>query len=432
LAGRLKSHCNVIAGFFNISARDVSPQAHLYVAGLLTRCPRKNVERICEEMPGAKFENVQYFLSESPWKCAPLWKWVASRASKSMDGGADSMLLIDESCFTKKGVKSAGVARQYNGRLGKVDNCQVGVFSALSHGERSVLTGARLYLPEEWVKNPDRCQEAGIPLEERKFRTKPQLAWELIEQADADGIPFDWVGMDAVYGRDQSLLLRIAGMGKKFVADVNHDQLVWISEPQSQERPVKVSADGAVRVDTLWKAGNSDARKVKLRDGENGRVRIRFWAQRVWIWPSTSEIPIAVWLAVTERADGTVKYSLTNAAETTEWTELARRQGQRYFVERAFEDGKSELGMGEYQARRWLAWHHHMVLVAVAMVFALEERELLKADAPMLSVRDIVDLIAWYFEKGRTDKDVETAIRIRHRRREKAMKSKMRRKSGTF
>lgn len=163
-----------------------------------------------------------------------------------------------------------------------------------------------------------------------------------------------------------------------------------------------------------------------LRDGENGRVNVRFWSQRVWIWPGTSEIPVEVWLCVTERADGAVKYSLCNADDGTSQEELAKRQGQRYFVERAFEDGKSQLGMGQYQARRWLAWVHHMVLVGLAMVFTLEEREMLKEDRPLMSVRDVVELIAWYFEKDRTGAEVEAAIRARHKRREQAMRSKRR------
>lgn len=416
----------MIAHFFEVARRNVSEHAHQYVAGLLTRCPRKNVERLCESLPGTKFENLQYFLSESPWESAPLWKWIGLRATEILGGGDDNMLLLDESCFTKKGDKSAGVKRQYNGRLGKVDNCQVGVFSALTHGTRVVLTGARLYLPEEWVEDPDRCKAAAIPESERRFRTKPELAWELVEQADTDGVQFDWVGMDSIYGRDQALLLKISGMGKKFVADVNHDQLVWAQEPKGFERPKGVGESGAQEVEALWKKGQKAATRFVLRDGENGRVKIRFWSQRVWIWPGTSEIPLGVWLCVTERTDGSVKYSLCNADEETSQEELAKRQGQRYFVERAFEDGKSQLGMGQYQARRWLAWVHHMVLVGLAMVFALEERELVKSDRPLMSVRDVVDLIAWYFEKDRTGAEVEEAIRARHKRREQAMRSKRR------
>jgi len=222
----------VIAQFFTNDHGDLSPQARTYIAGLLTRCPRKNMERIAEELPGTVFQNLQYFISESRWECSPLWKWIGERAAKLLGGGSENMLLIDESGFTKKGVKSAGVGRQYNGRLGKVDNCQVGVFSALSHGIRATLTGARLYLPEQWTEDGDRCEEAKIRACERGFRTKPGLAWELIEQAEKDGIPFGWVGMDAVYGRDQSLLLKISGMGRKFVADVNHDQKVWPTQPE--------------------------------------------------------------------------------------------------------------------------------------------------------------------------------------------------------
>lgn len=131
-------------------------------------------------------------------------------------------------------------------------------------------------------------------------------------------------------------------------------------------------------------------------------------------------------MCVAERADGTVKYSLCNADEETNQEKLARWQGQRYFVERAFEDGKSQLGMGEYQVRLWLAWETHMVLVGLAMVFALEERQMVKCDRPSMSVRDVVDLIAWYFEKSRTGAEVEEAIRARHKRREQTMRSKRR------
>jgi SRSO17 transposase len=282
----------VIAQFFTTDHVDLSPQARTYIAGLLTRCPRKNMERMAEEIPGAVFQNLQYFISASRWEYSPLWKWIGERAAKLLGGGVENMLLIDESGFSKKGVKSAGVAREYNGRVGKVDNCQVGVFSALSFGSRATLTGARLYLPEDWTEDSERCEAAKVPEAERRFRTKPELAWELIEQMATDGIPFGWVGMDAVYGRDQGPLLKISGMGKKFMADVDHDQKVWTVMPESQVRPENVTEDGAVFVESLWKSGKSAARKINLRDGENGRVVVRFWAQRVWIWPQTSEIPM--------------------------------------------------------------------------------------------------------------------------------------------
>ena len=419
----------MIAHIFETSTRDVSCHALKYIAGLLSHCPRKNMERLCETIPDTNQQDLQHFISDSPWSFASLWQWVGERAGQILGGGQDNMLLIDESGFSKKGTKSAGVARQYNGRLGKVDNCQVGVYSALSRGVRAVLTGGKLYLPEDWVNDPERCAAAGIPKSAQVFRTKPELAWELIEQAEQNALPFGWVGMDSGYGRDQGLLLKIAGMGKTFIADVDHDQLVWTEKPTSVTRPANLSESGAQPVDALWKEGRRRARGYVLRQGENGKVKVQFWAKRVWIWPPTSEIPMPVWLLVSERADKEVKYSLSNAGEETPWTRLALRQGQRHFIERAFEDGKSELGMAEYQARKWLAWHHHMVLVGAAMVFALGERELTRKDSPLLSVRDIVEMIAWYFSKERTGTEVEQAIRARHERRKVSMDSKRRREN---
>lgn len=338
------------------------------------------------------------------------------------------MLLIDESGFGKKGDRSAGVARQYNGRLGKVDNCQVGVFSALSLGSRAVLTGARLYLPKEWVEDPERSKRAGIPAKALVLKTKSELAWELIQQAEQEQIPFGWVGMDSGYGRDQGLLLKVAGMGKRFVADVDHDQLVWTAEPQGPLRPQSVTGSGAQRVDALWEAGRRSSRKYLIRRGENGPVRVRFLAQRVWIWPPSCEVALEVWLLVSKRADGQLKYSLCNADSDMTMKELACRQGQRYFVERGFEDGKSELGMGQYQARKWLAWHHHMALVGAAMVFALAERDCVGSGSPLTSVRDVVDMVSWYFAEERTDQDLEAMIRERHRRRAISMEIRNRRK----
>lgn len=419
----------MIAHFFERNTRDVSCHAHKYIAGLLSRCPRKNMERICEALPDTTLEELQHFLSDSPWESGPLWQWVGRRASGLLGDMRRHMLLIDESGFSKKGTKSAGVERQYNGRLGKVDNCQVGVFSALSAGNRGVLTGARLYLPESWVKAPERCKAAGIPEAERVFRTKSELAWELVEEAAGNGIEFDWVGMDAGYGRDQGLLLKICGMGKRFVADVPVDQLVWTSEPKTPKRPSDLPASGAESVEALYRRPGVRTRNFVLREGENGKVKVRFWAMRVWIWPPTSEVSVPVWLMVSERSDKKLKYSLSNAAEEEAWEELAVRQGQRHFVERAFEDGKTELGMGQYQARKWLAWQHHMVLVGAAMVFALGERQLMSKDSPLLSVRDIVEMIAWYFSKERTGQDVEAEIRARHERRRISMESHRRREN---
>ena len=339
----------MIAHVFRTKTRDSSAQARAYLSGLLSRVQRKNMERMCESLPEIKHQDMQQFLSDSPWEAAALWKWTGQEASRVLGGGIENMLLIDESGFAKKGTKSVGVGRQYNGRLGKVDNCQLGVFSALTHGQRVALVGARLFMPEEWTQDKQRMVEAGVPKEHQAYRTRNELAWELIEEAQNNGLEFGWVGMDAAYGRDQSLLLKIAGAGLHFVADVDVNQFVWRECPAGRVRPSKVEASGAVRVDALWRESRQRATQQTLRTGENGTLKVRFWSQRVWIWPATSEIPVQVWLLVSERSDGEVKYSLSNAPEDLSQAELAARHAQRFFIERAFQDGKTELGMGQYR-----------------------------------------------------------------------------------
>ena len=425
-ARRFESFVEVIASLFCVHGLDLGSHARSYISSLLSRVPRKNIERFAEEFGGIDYQNLQQFISDSPWKCGPVWKWIADEA-RTLLAGPGSMLLIDESSFAKKGERSAGVARQYCGRLGKTENCQVGVFSALCRDGQALLTGARLYLPKEWTEDEERCEQAGIPKENCEFATKNELAWELIQEAEANGLEFEWVAADSAYGRDQDLLLRIAGMGKLFVMDVETTQLVWEKKPQGTKRPAAVGNSGACTVSSIWEKNQGKAVRIALRKGENGTVSVDFWARRVWIWPKGCEIPLEVWLLASRRANGEIKYSLCNAPEETGFVELATRQGQRHFVERVFEDAKSELGMGEYQVRKWRAWHHHMALVGMAMAFAFGERLRLEPGNPLISTRDVVDMVAWYFQEERSAAEVEAGIKARHRRRKLAMESKFRR-----
>ncbi len=334
-ARRFESFVAVISSLFKVHGLDLGSHARSYISSLLSRVPRKNMERFAEEFRGIDYQNLQQFISDSPWECGPVWKWIADKAGALLTGPGPRMLLIDESSFAKKGDSSAGVARQYCGRLGKTESCQVGVYSALCRDGQALLTGARLYLPREWTEDDERCDKAGIPEEDRIFATKNALAWELIQEAEANGLKFDWIAADSAYGRDQELMLKIAGMCKTFVMDV----------------------------------------------------------------------------------------------ETTH-VELATRQGQRHFVERVFEDAKSELGMGEYQVRKWRAWHHHMALVGMAMAFAFGKRLRLEPGNPLISTRDVVDMVAWYFQEERSAADVEASIKVRHRRRKLAMECKIRRENA--
>ena len=408
----------MISSLFRTQTRDVSAHAQQYLQGLLSQLPRKNMERMGEVIPQAKQENLQNFLSDSPWDGAGVWRWVSQRADEQLGGDADSMLLIDESAHSKKGDQSVGVARQHNGRLGKTDNCQVGVYAALGLGPRATLVGARLFLPKGWVEDADRCRKVGVPEAEIRARTKLDLARELVGEAVTHGLRFKWVGFDSFYGRDQGLLCWLEDQGHGVVADVPADQLVWELNPKAERRP-SLEAAGAQRVDKLaeqWRKHQSGT-KVKLRVGENGPVRVRVWARQVWWWEPEEKRARQWWLVVREEHDGAFKFTFCNAPANTSLKRLAKLQGQRHFIERTFEDGKSHLGMGQYQVRKWRAWQHHMALVGLAQLFVLEERVKHQVQTPLLSARDVVEMLDWYFQSQRTTRDVEPAIRRRHARR---------------
>lgn len=167
------------------------------------KAQRKNRERMEEYVEDYNYQNLQQFVSDSPWDPEAL----IQRIGKDVDallGGSDSMLLIDASGFAKKGKKSVGVARQWNGRLGKVDNAQVGVFAALSDGKSCSLIDTRLYLPEAWTEDTQRCEQAKIPEDKREARTKPQLAREMIQAAQSNALCFGWVGLTAFMGIPRS------------------------------------------------------------------------------------------------------------------------------------------------------------------------------------------------------------------------------------
>lgn len=157
---------------------DSSPAAKRYMSGLVQPIARKNVERISEHIPECNYDAEHHLISDSPWPHTSLNRHIAEEANRLI-GSTASVLEIDESAFSKAGKASAGVARQYNGRAGKIDNCQVGVFAALSRKKRHALIGSRLYLPREWTRDAQRCEKAGIPLGERQYKTKLALSWSM-------------------------------------------------------------------------------------------------------------------------------------------------------------------------------------------------------------------------------------------------------------
>ena len=212
-------------------AENTAKHAKNYLHGLLSETPRKNSETIADALGDTQSQDLQNFISDSRWNHADINAYVARKTNERIGDHRETMLAIDESGFTKKGKLSAGVARQYNGRLGKVDNCQVGVFSSLTNGANATLIGARLFLPDEWVKDEKRCLVAGIPEEQIKSASKIDLARELIEQADAHGVQYARIGVASFYGRDIALLCWIEDRGGEFYADTLPSTLLLLRSP---------------------------------------------------------------------------------------------------------------------------------------------------------------------------------------------------------
>ncbi len=392
---------------------------------------RKNMERMEEHVVGADDQALQYMLTDAQWDSKAVMDQVAQEVNQLL-GGDESCLLLDESGFEKKGEHSVGVARQWNGRLGKVDNCQVGVFAALGCGTRVSLIDFRLYLPESWSKDALRCKKMGIPESFRAFKTKSELALEMVRHQRHQGIQFAWVGADGGYGKEPAFLRGLDDMDEIFVVDVHKDQLIYLEDPQpvipqkKNKRGKKTSRYQAqtqsVRVDDWKKAQPEEAwQRYKLRDSTKGELVVEILHQRVWLWDKNG--PNAHhWHLIVRRelnSPETCKYTLSNAPAETSTQQLAQMQGQRFWIERAFEDGKSESGIADYQARKWRSWHHHMALVSMAMLFMAEERELHRDEMPLLSCNDIEILLRTFLPRRDIDPDeVVRQMEKRHRRRQ--------------
>ncbi|MCX6872585.1 MAG: transposase, partial [Verrucomicrobia bacterium] len=294
VATRLKAFCGMITHLFAPTkkrAENNAVHARTYLQGLLSETPRKNSEAIADAANDTEAQDLQNFMTGSQWKYEDVLAHAARQANQRIGNHPDTMLAIDESGFTKKGVSSAGVARQYNGH---------GVFSSLSNGANATLIGASLLLPPDWVKNEKRCLKAGIPKEKIRKASKIDLARELIEQADAHGVQCARIGVDGFYGRDISFLCWIEDRGCEFYADTPKNTYVWLGKPQGDQRPTSPGKHGALKVSELSRLKGSweKSKRIKIRDAENGPVIVESLVCRVWTWPPGGQAPRQWWLLV--------------------------------------------------------------------------------------------------------------------------------------
>jgi SRSO17 transposase len=425
--------------FFGTRGRDNAPVAARYLRGLMQAddCTFETMAVVVEHGCAQQF---QHFISNSPWDHEPVVAQITSDADRLLGGKQTSCLIIDESSFPKQGHCSVGVARQWTGRLGKVDNCQVAVFGVLTDGQRHTPIDMRLYLPKAWIDDPDRCDLAGIPETARELTTKAEHALAIVRQARARGVRFEWTGVDAGYGKDPAFLRALDDEKEVFVADVHRDQRVWTKDPglyvpdAKSDRGRPPTKQHATRVpvtaaDLVKRFRRRDWTRHVLRDSTRGELRVDIAHRRVWLW-NGEEAQARCWHLVVRREIGspkTIKYSLCNAPSDTPRHRLAQMQGQRYWVERAFEDAKGECGLADYQTLGWRAWHHHVAMVMVAMLFIAEQRVARTPTLELLTPRDIVEILKETLPRKAEGKDALVArINQRHQRRRGAIESRFR------
>ncbi|MDG3002607.1 IS701 family transposase [Paludisphaera mucosa] len=331
--------------------------------GLLAPVRRKNSWRIAEQIGEAAPYGVQHLLGRADWDPDAVRDDLRAHVVDAL-GEPDAVLILDETGFLKKGARSAGVARQYTGTAGRIENAQVGVFLAYASRHGAAFLDRALYLPKEWTDDPERCEAAGVP-EATEFAAKIRLAKRMLERALAAGTPAAWVVGDEVYGAWE-LRRWLEERKRPYVLGVRADQYLPAGRPTTA-----TALAGAL-------TGRS-RRTVEVAAGSKGPRRYA-WARAEVdhdLGPEWRR-----WLLVRKGLDerGELAYYIAAAPARTPLAALARAAGARWAIEGAFEAAKQEVGLAGYEVRSWTGWHRHVTLALLAHAVLAAVRRL--ADGP--------------------------------------------------
>jgi SRSO17 transposase len=372
---------------------EAQDHANRFVQGLLLGGDRRSVENIAEAIDGCVVRSLQKFIAQSPWSADDLLEQLRGHVIEVL-GDPDATLNVDETGFPKKGIKSVGVKRQYAGCLGRTDNCQIGVCVNYQTCSGHTLIDRRLFLPQEWADDGRRRREAGVP-ESVVFRSKPELALEMVQQAVVRGMPFRWVTADSVYGDSPTFVQGVRGLDRWYVVDTSADARVWLSEPEVIAAGTKGPRGRATtgpkvatkpqRVDEVVAGVPAKGwKRIVVAEGSQG-PRIYEYAC-LWVWFSEEGLPSEPERLLVRRSLGQqaeVKYHRSNAPAEVPLEKLAQVRGGHWSVEQSFQAAKGECGLDEYETRGWVGWHHHTALSLLALWFlTLQRRRLGEKRAP--------------------------------------------------
>jgi SRSO17 transposase len=361
----------------------------LYVAGLIGPGERKSLQPIAARLAPADYDQLHHFVAVGPWNEAPLETELLVQADRLV-GGAQAVLVIDDTALPKKGEHSAGVARQYASALGKRANCQTLVSLTLAKNEVPVPIALRLFLPESWTSEPERMQRAGVPEPFQAPRTKPEIALCELDRVIAAGVRFGCVLADAGYGISaafrQGLSARallwavgIPRIQKVYPADV---EMIWPEAGRGRPRQTAIPGTEAIAAEDML--AGARWQRITWRHGTKGPLRAEFAAVRVRA-ADGPEVRIGrragqhlpgeeVWLVGERRSGGECKYYLSNLPADTPLKRLAALIKARWVCEQAHQQLKEELGLDHFEGRSWRGLHRHALMTLIAFCFLQHQR----------------------------------------------------------
>jgi SRSO17 transposase len=328
------------------------PRVMAYLRGLLSEAERKNSWQVAEVCGESTPYGFQYLLRRADWDAEAVRDELRRYVIQHL-GDPHGVLVLDETGFLKKGRHSAGVARQYSGTAGKVENCPIGVFLGYAGRLGQTLLDRELYLPKEWTDAPSRCRQAGIPAD-RRFATKPRLALQMLAHAFAAGVPAKWVTGDSVYGDDRRLRVWLEERPQAYVLAVSGKEYLWLGWQQRQVKSILASlpTEGWTR--------------LSAGDGTKGPR----WYD--WHW-----LPLAAplesgwrrWLLVRRGVNDPTDLTayVVFAPQETTPEEAVRVAGTRWVIAQLFEAAKGEVGLDHYEVRSWPGWYRHITLAMWAL-----------------------------------------------------------------
>jgi SRSO17 transposase len=356
-----------------------------YMAGQFSELERKSIEPIALNIEDGKVRSMQRFVSDVVWDEEAIMRKYRSMVCEDL-GDPDGALIFDETGFPKKGEESIGVARQYCGSLGKVDNCQVGVFAAYASRYGYSFLDKRLYLPEKWFdqEHAEKRKKCKLP-DTVTFKTKPQLAVDILEEIRKEQmLPIKYVLADSVYGTNPEFIEAVEKWtGVAYFASVSCDTLCWLQMPITIEkqysykgetlskRVVEATEKKPITVELLAKNINDYFwYRRKVSEGTKGPIEYEFTKREVVL--SKNGLPWkTVWLVIKRTLDNDPSYSyyISNAPRSTRLKTFVWLSGLRWAIEQCFEETKTELGMDQYEVRKYPGWNHHILTCMLAHFF---------------------------------------------------------------